>query len=60
MDYDYLARERALVMAQCDWHAGLIPEDMVIPRARQYEAYLKGRPVAMDETPLRQEHGLTS
>ena len=40
MDYAYLARERALCMAQADWRAGQIGEDQVIPRARQYEAYL--------------------
>jgi hypothetical protein len=51
MDYDYLARERALAMAQCDWHAGVISEDRVMTRARQYEAYLKGRPVALDPEP---------
>jgi hypothetical protein len=47
MDYDYMARERALAMAQTDWYAGKIAEDQVIPRARQYEAYLLSRPVGL-------------
>lgn len=47
MDYDYLARERALAMAQVDWHAGVIQAEEVINRACQYESYLRGRPVAL-------------
>ena len=47
MDYDYLARERALQMAQLDSHAGVIDESQVISRARQYEAYLRGCPVGL-------------
>jgi len=43
MDYAYLARERALVMAQADWHAGRIGQDQVIAQAHQYEAYLANR-----------------
>ncbi len=53
IDYNYLARERALQMAQTDWHTGVIAEDQVVTRARQYEAYLAGRPIlaAGIETP---------
>lgn len=42
-----MARERALAMAQADWYADRITEDQVIPRARQYEAYLLSRPVCL-------------
>lgn len=42
---DYLARDRALQMAQEDWRAGRIGEADVINKARQYESYLLGRPV---------------
>jgi hypothetical protein len=47
MDYNYMARERALAMAQADWYASKIAEDQVIPRACQYEAYLLRRPVGL-------------
>lgn len=41
----YLARDRAIQMAQEDWRAGRIGEADVINKARQYEAYLLGKPV---------------
>lgn len=53
MDYDYLARERALVMAQHDFHSGMIPEERVIARACQYEAYLRARPILLDSEQMR-------
>lgn len=45
----YLARDRAIQMAQEDWRAGRIGEDQVIAKARQYEAYLLGKPVLMTD-----------
>ncbi len=50
---EYLVRERALMLAQQDWHAGLIVQDGVILKARQYEAYLAGRPEPFDVAPGR-------
>jgi hypothetical protein len=38
-------RERALLMANLDWRNGLISQEQVISQARQYEAYLIGKPV---------------
>ena len=47
MNYTYLIRERALVMAQMDWHAGKIDETAVVAKALQYEAYLTGSPQSL-------------
>jgi hypothetical protein len=44
------ARERALLMANLDWRNGLISQEQVISQARQYEAYLTGKPVLATET----------
>lgn len=44
MDYDFLARERALVMAQCDYFQGKIEDAEIIKRARLYEEFLVGKP----------------
>ncbi len=49
MDYDYLARERALQMAQRDWRDGLIKGNALIAQARKYERYLRGE--ARTESP---------
>lgn len=51
LDVAYLARERALAMAQTDAARGLIAVGEVIPRACQYEAYLTGHPVAVAALP---------
>ena len=42
-------RERALLMANLDWRNGLISQEQVIHQARQYEAYLIGKPVLATE-----------
>jgi hypothetical protein len=42
-------RERALLMANLDWRNGLISQEQVINQARQYEAYLTGKPVLVRE-----------
>ena len=39
MDYDYMARERALQMAQSDWNAGVISESQVIVRVNTNPTY---------------------
>lgn len=44
---EYMARDRAIQMAQEDWRAGRIAEGDVINKARQYESYLLARPVAV-------------
>jgi hypothetical protein len=43
-------RERALLMANLDWRNGLITQNQVISQARQYEAYLTGKPVLATES----------
>jgi hypothetical protein len=42
-------RERALLMANLDWRNGLISREQVIAQARQYEAYLVGKPILATE-----------
>lgn len=44
---EYMARDRAIQMAQEDWRAGRIAECDVINKARQYESYLLAKPVAV-------------
>jgi hypothetical protein len=46
-----MARERALMMAQSDFRAGAITKDEIITQARQYEAYLSGKPVLVSDEP---------
>jgi hypothetical protein len=43
-------RERALLMANLDWRNGMISQEQVISQARQYEAYLTGKPVLATTT----------
>lgn len=42
---EYLARERALRMAQREAETGLLPASQIIERARCYEAYLRAKPI---------------
>lgn len=48
-----MARERALQMAQSDFHNGAIKGDAVIAQARQYEAFLVGKPVLVTAVPTQ-------